>query len=90
MELPFNNYECVVNTTRAVEAGEEIRISYLSECDLQRSRHSRQKILRENYLFECSCPKCNQQINDPDETSEEEDDEEDDMETEAQMASKVP
>ena len=26
-------------------------ISYLDECDRERSRHSRQKILRENYLF---------------------------------------
>lgn len=47
-------------------------ISYLDECTLERSRHSRQKILKENYLFECRCEKCDEQVNDADVTSEEE------------------
>ena len=39
---------------------------------LQRSRHSRQKHLREHYLFTCSCQLCVQQADDPDVTSDEE------------------
>lgn len=48
---------------------------------LERSRHSRQKELRENYLFNCTCPKCEEQKTEPDVTSDEEedDDEEDGM-----------
>lgn len=55
--------------------GEEICISYLDDCLLSRSRHSRQKELRENYLFNCSCQKCEEQKGDPDVTSDEEDEE---------------
>lgn len=55
-------------------SGEEICISYLDDCLLSRSRHSRQKELRDNYLFNCTCQKCEEQKNDPDVTSEEEDD----------------
>lgn len=57
---------------RDIPMGEEISISYLDPCSLERSRHSRQKFLKENYLFECSCEKCVQQVGDPDVTSEEE------------------
>ena len=53
---------------------QEICISYLDECMLQRSRHSRQKHLREHYLFTCTCNLCTQQADDPDVTSDEEDD----------------
>lgn len=53
--------------------GEEICISYLDDCLLSRSRHSRQKELRENYLFNCTCQKCEEQKGDPDVTSDEED-----------------
>ncbi|XP_070210003.1 histone-lysine N-trimethyltransferase SMYD5-like isoform X2 [Littorina saxatilis] len=55
-----------------IEPDEEICISYLDECSLERSRHSRQNILRENYLFNCSCQLCLEQADEPDETSEEE------------------
>lgn len=63
--------------------GEEICISYLDDCMLSRSRHSRQKELKENYLFNCTCTKCDAQKNDDDVTSDEEeedDDDEDEME----------
>lgn len=70
--FPFNNNELVLNATRSIEPGEEILISYLDECDRERSRHSRQKILRENYLFTCGCCKCGAESADPDITSEEE------------------
>ena len=57
---------------RDIPAGEEILISYLNECELERSRHSRYKMLGENYLFNCDCMKCAKQIHDPDVTSDEE------------------
>lgn len=63
---------------RDIQAGEEICISYLEDCFLERSRHTRQKELRENYLFVCSCPKCVDQKDDPDVSSEEEEDDDDD------------
>ena len=62
----------MVNATRNISAGEEVFISYLDECDADRSRHSRQKTLLENYLFSCDCDKCQNQQDDPDVTSEEE------------------
>lgn len=61
-----------------IQPGEEICISYLDECSLQRSRHSRRKELLENYLFNCECSLCELQKNDPDVTSDEEEDEQDD------------
>lgn len=65
------NHALTLTALRDIEAEEEICISYLDECDVDRSRHSRQKLLRENYLFMCSCPKCLSQVDDPDVTSEE-------------------
>lgn len=59
---------------RNIEAGEEICISYLDECILERSRHTRQKILRENYVFTCHCNRCIEQSEEPDQTSEEDSD----------------
>lgn len=71
-----NNNKLSLVAVRDVQEGEEICISYLDECNLQRSRHSRRKELMENYLFACNCPKCEEQACQPDFTSEEEDDEE--------------
>uniref|UniRef100_A0A3Q3IWL3 SMYD family member 5 n=1 Tax=Monopterus albus TaxID=43700 RepID=A0A3Q3IWL3_MONAL len=51
---------------------QEICISYLDCCQRDRSRHSRHKILRVNYLFVCSCPKCISQMDELDVASEEE------------------
>uniref|UniRef100_A0A182PH47 SET domain-containing protein n=1 Tax=Anopheles epiroticus TaxID=199890 RepID=A0A182PH47_9DIPT len=79
--FPQSNHMLALRAVRNIQPGEEICISYLDECNLQRSRHSRQKALKEYYLFICQCEKCEGQINDPDETSEEEEDEDDeDME----------
>ena len=72
VEFPFNNHELVVNAAKNIQVGDEILISYLDECEVERSRHSRIKALRENYLFTCDCTKCTEQINDPDVTSDEE------------------
>ncbi|XP_005093967.1 SET and MYND domain-containing protein 5 [Aplysia californica] len=63
-----------------IEPEQEINISYLSCCDLDRGRHSRQKALRENYLFQCSCQMCISQADDESCTSD--DDEEEDMDDE--------
>uniref|UniRef100_T1PLE1 Protein-lysine N-trimethyltransferase SMYD5 n=1 Tax=Musca domestica TaxID=7370 RepID=T1PLE1_MUSDO len=78
--FPYSNDIVVLKATRDIQPGEEICISYLDECQLERSRHSRQKILKENYIFVCNCPKCQLQSNDPDETSEDEDEDDMDME----------
>ncbi|XP_006629574.2 histone-lysine N-trimethyltransferase SMYD5 [Lepisosteus oculatus] len=79
--FPDNNFLLHLTALSDITAGEEICISYLDCCQRERSRHSRHKILRENYLFVCSCPKCHSQADDPDVTSEEEE-EEGDGETE--------
>ncbi|KAL4232080.1 SET and MYND domain-containing protein 5 [Mactra antiquata] len=64
-----------------IEPEQEVCISYLDACEIDRSRHTRQKILKENYLFTCNCPKCISQADDEDVTSEDEDDDDDeDME----------
>lgn len=47
---------------------------------LSRSRHSRQKELSENYSFQCTCQKCEQQKDDADVTSSDEDDDEEEEE----------
>uniref|UniRef100_V9KWB1 Protein-lysine N-trimethyltransferase SMYD5 n=1 Tax=Callorhinchus milii TaxID=7868 RepID=V9KWB1_CALMI len=70
--FPQSNFLLHLTALTDIEAGEELCISYLECCQRDRSRHSRMKILRENYLFTCSCPKCLAQASDPDLTSEEE------------------
>lgn len=79
IRFPYSNNILQVVALRAIQPGEEICISYLDECQLHRSRHSRQKYLEENYLFACECDKCQEEIHQPDVTSDEEEDEE--MET---------
>lgn len=74
--FPYSNHVVVLKALKDIQPGEEICISYIDECQLERSRHTRQAILKENYLFVCNCDKCLEQINDPDETSEDEDEEE--------------
>ncbi|XP_050312961.1 histone-lysine N-trimethyltransferase SMYD5 [Anthonomus grandis grandis] len=73
-EIKFlhNNFRLSLFAIRDIEPNEEVLISYLDECSLNRSRHSRQKALMENYLFTCDCLKCLREIDDPDMTSEEE------------------
>lgn len=71
-----NNSRLCLIALRDIQAGEEICISYLDECDRDRSRHSRQKLLKENYLFICNCEKCLAESEQPDCTSEEEEGEE--------------
>lgn len=83
--FPHADHTLALVAERAIEAGEEILISYLDECALERSRHSRQKELRENYLFVCGCGKCAEEAEQPDETSEEEDEEGDDEEDDDDM-----
>lgn len=70
VEFPYSNNTLVLKAIRDIQPGEEISISYLDDCELIRSRHSRQKALSSLYLFICSCEKCQSQAGDPDETSD--------------------
>ncbi|XP_029450477.1 SET and MYND domain-containing protein 5 isoform X1 [Rhinatrema bivittatum] len=85
--FPDNNFLLHLTALEDIQPGEEICISYLDCCQRDRSRHSRHKILRENYLFICSCPKCLEQAEDASVTSEEEEPEgeTDDAELEDEM-----
>ena len=80
--FPFNNSTLAVNATRSIEEGEQIFISYLDPCTLGRGRHSRNKVLRENYLFACGCDKCVEQRDDESVTSEEDMEDEEEEEEE--------
>ncbi|UXI19475.1 DNA damage-binding protein 1-like [Sarcoptes scabiei] len=77
IHFPYNNYVLALKASKNIDPGDEITICYLNECMQDRSRHTRTKYLRENYLFDCECSKCQEQINDPDETSEDEADDSD-------------
>ncbi|XP_013141688.1 PREDICTED: SET and MYND domain-containing protein 5 [Papilio polytes] len=78
--FPYGNHRIQLKAIDVIMPGDEIYISYLDECSLQRSRHSRQKELAQNYLFVCWCERCLAQGSQPDCTSEEDmsDDEIDD------------
>uniref|UniRef100_A0A0A9WCY4 SET and MYND domain-containing protein 5 n=2 Tax=Lygus hesperus TaxID=30085 RepID=A0A0A9WCY4_LYGHE len=78
INFPRSDHTLVLEATRPIAPGDEICISYLDECMLERSRHTRNKTLKEFYLFECKCDKCIAQSDQPDVTSEEESDEDDD------------
>ncbi|XP_050396581.1 histone-lysine N-trimethyltransferase SMYD5 isoform X1 [Patella vulgata] len=69
--FPYNNHISSLVALKDIHPEEEIFISYINECERSRSRHSRQKILRENYIFNCHCKKCNDEADQPDVTSEE-------------------
>ena len=56
--FPHSDHRLVLVASSDLSAGEEVTISYLDECALTRSRHSRRKILQENYLFNCCCNRC--------------------------------
>ncbi|XP_071448093.1 protein-lysine N-trimethyltransferase SMYD5 [Hetaerina americana] len=72
--FPLGDSCLVLKAKRDIAQGEEVCVSYLDECALSRSRYSRQKILRENYLFICRCSKCLSQADDANETSSDEED----------------
>lgn len=71
-KFPYGNHRVQLKALRTIMPGDEICISYLDECSLQRSRHSRQKELAQNYLFMCWCERCTEQSSQPNCTSEEE------------------
>jgi len=62
-EVAFENgdHKLQLKAIRDIQAGDEICISYIACCELDRSRHSRQKLLQQNYVFVCRCEKCNLQ-----------------------------
>lgn len=72
----YNSSKLSLVAVNDIKPDDEICISYLDECNLERSRHSRRKELKMNYLFLCNCQKCEEQTDDPDMTSEDEEDEE--------------
>lgn len=76
--FPHNNYVLSLVALRDIQPGEEITVSYLDECSLSRSRHSRAKLLRENHLLTCCCKRCKEEADQPDVTSDEEMDDESD------------
>lgn len=75
--FPHGDHTLAMVALDDIDAEQEINIGYLSCCELERGRHSRQKALRENYLFHCSCEKCTLQADDESVTSEDNDDEDD-------------
>ncbi|KAJ8723213.1 hypothetical protein PYW08_003125 [Mythimna loreyi] len=70
--FPYGNHRVQLKALKPIMPGDEICISYLDDCTLQRSRHSRQKELAQNYLFVCWCERCTAESTEPDCTSEEE------------------
>lgn len=70
----YNNSRLSLVAVKDIKQGEEVCISYLDECDRGRSRHSRQKLLKENYLFVCECEKCLEESEELDVTSDDEED----------------
>lgn len=75
--FPHSNHVLQVVALRDIAAGEEVTISYLDECMLTSSRHSRQKELKANYIFVCECERCAaEKLTQKDETSSEEEEEE--------------
>jgi len=80
--FPYNNSTLVLVAVQDIMPDEEICICYLDCCHRDRSRHSRRKILRQNYLFECLCQRCIDEEEQPSETSSEEDEDDDDNEDE--------
>lgn len=69
--FPHNNYTLSLVALRDIGQGEEITLSYLDECSVSRSRHSRAKLLRENHLVTCACARCEAEADQPDVTSDE-------------------
>lgn len=81
IRFPFSNHILQVVALRTIQEDEEICISYFDECQIRRSRYSRQKYLQDYYLFRCECEKCLEQVADPNQTSgDEESDEDEEME----------
>ncbi|XP_072932839.1 protein-lysine N-trimethyltransferase SMYD5 [Epargyreus clarus] len=70
--FPHGNHRLQLRALKPLMPGDEICISYLDECSLRRSRHSRQKELAQNYLFLCWCQRCVSEASQPECTSEEE------------------
>jgi len=76
--FPYGNFTLVLVAVQDLKANEEVFISYLDECTLSRSRHSRRKVLKDNYLFLCECLRCEEEMDQLDTTSEDESMDEDD------------
>ncbi|KAK8049814.1 hypothetical protein PG994_011544 [Apiospora phragmitis] len=53
--VQFIGRRAVLRAYRSIQKGEEVTISYIA-CELHRSH--RQRSLKERYHFQCSCPRC--------------------------------
>lgn len=84
VQILFDNncFQLSIVALRDIQPNEEMLSSYLNECQLSSSRHTRRKILRENYLFTCDCVRCEKEIDQPDVTSDEDEELEEDDEDE--------
>lgn len=47
--FPYGNHRIQLKAIRNIKPGDEIHISYLDDCTLQRSRHSRQRVSNLKY-----------------------------------------
>ncbi|XP_064455826.1 histone-lysine N-trimethyltransferase SMYD5-like [Ornithodoros turicata] len=70
--FPHNNHILAMTAVKEIASGEEITVSYLDECSLNRSRHTRRKLLMENFFLSCECQRCREEVDQPDVTSDEE------------------
>jgi len=84
--FPNSDNRLVMMAIREIKPGDEICVSYLDDCTLARSRHSRIQRLEENYLFTCHCSRCEEQRDDPDVTSDDTDDEEEEDDAQQQCS----
>ena len=57
----------------------------MDECQLTRSKKTRQNYLMDNYLFKCNCERCEEEDSDA-ESEDDEDEDEDEYEEEESFA----
>jgi len=58
--FPDNNSTIEVIATRDIEEGEEVNLCYLDDAE-DLDLEARQAALRDFYLFECACERCQQE-----------------------------
>lgn len=55
----FNGIDLEIRCIKPIEEGEPITVNYI---DLKESKSTRQKMLKEQYYFDCNCPRCEQDL----------------------------
>ena len=51
-----------IYAVRPIEVGDEVCISYFGDEGLGIARKERQRVLREQYLFDCDCSRCTEDL----------------------------